>query len=127
MVVALRNAVEAYGQTKLGISKNDIGTHSLRAGAAMAMYLGECPVYVILMIGPWSSDAFLSYIRKQVEQFSYKVSSKMLRFQFHRHLPDKWTWTTKFDARQEIIPVDAETRKNIVGRMTRQTRKFPSP
>jgi hypothetical protein len=127
MVVALRNAVEAYGQTKLGISKDDIGTHSIRAGAAMAMYLGECPVYVIMMIGRWSSDAFLSYIRKQVEQFSQKVSSKMLRFQFHRHLPDKCMWTTKLDARLENNPTDAETRKNIVGRMARQARIDPSP
>jgi len=89
MTIALRNAVEAYGQTKLGIRKEEIGTHSLRSGAAMALYLGECPVYVIMMIGRWSSDAFLSYIRKQVEQFSHKVSSKMLRFQFHRHIPDR--------------------------------------
>ena len=34
----------------------------------MAMYLGDCPVYSIMMIGRWSSDAFLRYIRKQVEQ-----------------------------------------------------------
>ena len=39
MVIALRNAEETYGQSKLGIAKKDIGTHSLRAGAAMAMYL----------------------------------------------------------------------------------------
>ncbi len=55
----------------------------------MAMYLGQCPVYVIMMIGRWSSDAFLVYIRKQVEQFSNGISSKMLRFQFHRHIQDQ--------------------------------------
>jgi hypothetical protein len=30
MTIALRNAVEAYGQTKMGINKEDIGAHSLR-------------------------------------------------------------------------------------------------
>jgi hypothetical protein len=104
-----------------GIRKEEIGTHSLRAGAAMAMYLGECPVYVIMMIGRWSNDAFLSYIRKQVEQFSHKVSSKMLQFQFHWHLP------SKYEAKQGTHTVDAETRKNIVGRMTRQIWIVPSP
>ena len=127
MVVALRNAVESYGPSKLGIAKGDIGTHSLRAGAAMAMYLGGCPVYVIMMIRRWSSDAFLSYIRKQIEQFSHQVSSKMLRFQFHRHLPDKGVWTSKYDARQETVTDDAETRKNIIGSMARQAREAPLP
>ena len=54
----------------------------------MAMYLGECPVYKITMIGRWSSDAFLRYIGKQVEQFSHKVSTRMLTFETHRHIPE---------------------------------------
>ena len=65
MTITLRNTVEAYGQTKLGITKEDIVTHSLGSGAALAMYLGKCPVYVIMMIGRWPSDAHLSYMRKQ--------------------------------------------------------------
>ncbi len=44
----------------------DVEMHSIRSGAAMAMYLGECPVFMIMLIGCWSSDAFLRYIRKQV-------------------------------------------------------------
>jgi hypothetical protein len=100
MVTALCNAVEAYGQIKLGIRKEEIGTHSLRWGAAMAMYLGECPVYVIMMIVQWSSNAFLRYIRKQVEQFSRNVSSKMLHYQFHQHVPDKDFRTLRYDQRQ---------------------------
>jgi hypothetical protein len=42
----------------------------------MAMYLGECPVYTVMLIGRWSSDAFLRYIRKQVMEFSHNVSKK---------------------------------------------------
>ena len=51
VVDALRAAVAAIGPDRIGIQPTDIGTHSIRSGSAMAMYLGECPVYVIMMIG----------------------------------------------------------------------------
>jgi hypothetical protein len=73
VVNALRDVVGAIGETCLGIAKHGVGTHSLRSGAAMAMYLGECPVYTIMLIGRWSSDAFLWYILKQVMEFSHNV------------------------------------------------------
>ena len=88
MVQALQAAVESVGEDKLGIKKEDVGTHSIRSGAAMAMYLGECPVFTIMMIGRWSSDAFLRYIRKQVEQFSHGIAKRMIKNQFFRHIPD---------------------------------------
>ena len=126
MTTALRNAVEAFGQEKLGLRKEEIGTHSIRSGAAMAMYLGQCPVYVIMMIGRWSSDAFLVYIRKQVEQFSNGISSKMLRFQFHRHIQDQEIGNPKYD--QKCNPSDfVETKKNIIGRMAQQARVTALP
>lgn len=62
----------------LGFHASDIGLHSARSGAAMAMYLAGVPVYTIMLLGRWSSDAFLRYIRKQVKEFSDGVSSKML-------------------------------------------------
>jgi hypothetical protein len=68
VVNALRDVVGAIGEARLGIAKHELGTHLLRSGAAMAMYLGECPVYTIMLIGRWSSNAFLRYIRKQVMQ-----------------------------------------------------------
>ena len=74
---ALQDAVSAIGEDVLHIAKHEIGTHSIRSGAAMAMFLGGC-VFLIMMIGRWSSDAFLRYIRKQVEEFNHDVSRKML-------------------------------------------------
>jgi hypothetical protein len=65
MINALRNAVAGIGEIKLGIKKEDVGTHSIRSGVAMAMYLGECPVFMIMLIGIWSSDSFLHYNRKK--------------------------------------------------------------
>ena len=62
MVAAMRDAVHAIGENKLGFKAEQVGTNSQRSGAAMSMYLGECPVYKIMMIRRWSSDAFLRYI-----------------------------------------------------------------
>ena len=45
----------------------------------VAMFLDETPVYTRMMIGRWSSDALLKYIRKQVEQFSHNVAQKMIK------------------------------------------------
>jgi hypothetical protein len=56
---ALWDAVVAIREHWLGIKKGGIGTHLIRLGAAMAMYLGECAVYTVMFIGRWSSDAFL--------------------------------------------------------------------
>ena len=78
VVAALRMAVIAIGEEKLGFKADEIGTHSIRSGAAMQMVLGECPVYMIMMIGRWSRDAFLLYIRKQVKHFSHNVLNRML-------------------------------------------------
>ena len=74
MVIYLRAAVEAIGEEKFGFKSTEVGTHSLRSGAAMAMFLDQIPVYTMMMIGLWSSDAFLKYIRKQVKQFSHNVA-----------------------------------------------------
>jgi hypothetical protein len=56
---ALQDAVVAMGETKLCIKKHEIGTHSIQLGAAMAMYLGGAPVFAIMMIGRWGSNAFM--------------------------------------------------------------------
>jgi hypothetical protein len=74
LIDTLCNAVVAVGEDSLGFKASKIGTHLICSCAAMQMYLGECPVYTIVLIGCWSSDAFLQYIRKQIEQFSHNVS-----------------------------------------------------
>jgi hypothetical protein len=76
----LRAACSTVGSASLGFKPHKIGTHLLCPGAAMEMYLGEIPIYTIMVIGRWSSDAFLRYIQKQVEQFFQNVAKKMLTF-----------------------------------------------
>lgn len=76
---ALRTAARSIGEDNLGFKAIELGTHSIRAGAAMAMYLTDTPVYTIMLVGRWSSDAFLRYIRTQVQRFARGVSLNMVK------------------------------------------------
>ena len=87
IIDAINCAAETIGWDALGVKKGDFGTHSIRSGAAMAMYLDEIPIYTIMFIGRWSSDAWLRYIRKQVDQFTYNIAERMLKHLDFRHLP----------------------------------------
>jgi len=78
----LRFATTLIGHNTLGFTANDVGLHSARSGAAMAMYLAHIPVFTIMLLGRWSSNAFLRYIRKQVKEFSNGISLKMIQ---HEH------------------------------------------
>jgi hypothetical protein len=117
MINALRNAVVGMEEIRLGIKKEDVGTHLIRLGAAMAMYLGECPVFMIMLIGRWSSNAFLCYIRKQVMEFSQTVAKRMLSCQNFRHISDAHTQVSPDDPRIRNHPENAETRRNVGGNM----------
>jgi hypothetical protein len=77
----LRATVTLIGEDKLGFTKDDIGLHSIRSGGAMAMFLSGTSVIIIQRVGRWSSEAFLEYIREQVESFTLEVSSNMLKFE----------------------------------------------
>jgi hypothetical protein len=88
---ALRNGVMTYGEAKLRIYRHEVGMHSIQSGAAMAMYLGGVPVFAIMMIGRWSSNAFMKYIRKQIKEFTFDVSQRILRMQHFRHTPTNAT------------------------------------
>ena len=84
----LRNYIKSIDYEGLGLHPDDIGLHSLRLSAAMAMYMNNIPVYTIMLLGRWSSDAFLRYIRKQVEQFSANVSRRMIQKPLYHHVPE---------------------------------------
>ena len=78
MLSAIRTTVTRMGVDTLGFTASECGTHSNRSGSAMAMYLAGVPVFTIMLIGHWSSDAFLLYIRSQVQSFSTGVSQRMV-------------------------------------------------
>jgi hypothetical protein len=90
----IKDGVVAIGETKLGILRSEVGTHLIRSGAAMAMYLVGVPIFSIMPIGRWSSLAFLKYIRKQVQGFSHRISSKMIEIQTFKHINNPKTTNT---------------------------------
>jgi len=55
------------------------GTHSLRAGGAMAMHLNGVSPITIRKQRQWSSDTFLMHIHEQVSAFSSGVSKLMAK------------------------------------------------
>jgi hypothetical protein len=77
-LLMLRNFMKECGD-EFNIKAEEVGLHSMRSASAMAMYLNGIPVYTIMLLGRWSSDAFLRYIRKQVTEFSRNVSRKMIQ------------------------------------------------
>jgi hypothetical protein len=65
VLMTLQAASAVIRSARLGFKQSEIGTHSLHSGAAMEMYLARVPVYTIMLIGRWSSDAVLCCIRNQ--------------------------------------------------------------
>ena len=119
----LWDAVLAIGKDVLHIATNEISTHSIRLGAAIAIFLGGCPVFLIMMIGCWSSNSFLRYIWKQFKEFNHNTSQKMLTHMFHRHIPNYTSpMVSHLDPRQCNHPNNAATRINLGGDMARQAR-----
>jgi hypothetical protein len=66
----------------------------------MAMYLTGVPVFLIMLIGRWSSTSFLKYIRKQVQEFLQGISLKMIEVQSFKHVQN---------------PTETHPMENIVG------------
>ena len=71
-----------------GLTAEEIGLHSMHSSSAMAMYLHGVPVYTIMLLGQWSGDTFLRYIRRQYETFHQDVSSKMIDMDIFYHVPN---------------------------------------
>jgi hypothetical protein len=99
---ALQDAVVAIGEHRLGIKNEDICTHLIRLGAAMA-------IYTIMLIGNWSSDAVLQYIWKKLMEFSQNIAKKMLTYQNFCHIPDIHRQIPPNDPRQCNNPNNAKT------------------
>jgi hypothetical protein len=119
----LKATVAAIGIDKLGFGPDNIGTHSICAGSAMAMYLDGVPVFTIMFMGRrWSSNAFLKYIRRQVEQFSHNVASRMIKNQQFYHIPAFLPTVSAEDSHQHNHPANFATGQNLGRNLTTQAR-----
>ena len=78
----LKKVVTIVGKDRLGFDATRVGTHSIRTSFAMMLYLQHIHPSTIMLQGRWSSDAFLLYVRPQVQQFSSGLSTKMVKNDF---------------------------------------------
>ena len=73
----VKDCIDILGLTKHGFHRNNVSSHSLRAGGAMAMHLANIDHAIIKKFGRWSSDTFLMYIHEQIGAFSKDISQQM--------------------------------------------------
>ena len=74
---AVRYAAQLAGLSERGFAHERIGTHSLRAGGAVALKLAGYDETTIMKLGRWSSRTFLVYIRDQIGNLAEGVSTGM--------------------------------------------------
>jgi len=96
------------GRETFGFSASEIGTKSIRSGAAMALFLMNHSPERIMIMGRWKSTAFLDYIRPQVLEWTNNMSADMIR---HDSFLDAATApstgapaTTSFNGHDLIVP-----------------------
>jgi len=78
VVHTLRTTCRVMGKgNKYGIQEHELGSRSIRSGAAMALFLKNHSVEKIKILGRWSSEAFLVYIRPQVLEWTNNMSQDM--------------------------------------------------
>jgi hypothetical protein len=100
----LRHTCAVFGGFKtFGFHPLEIGNKSLRSGAAMSLFLMDHSPAKIMILGRWSSDAFLVCVRPQVLEWTNHMSCSMI------HLD------SFFDAphRDLVAPDDPRTRKRL--------------
>jgi hypothetical protein len=77
----LRKTCDVFGgKEKFGFDPRDIGNHSIRSGAAMALFLMDHHPTKIMILGRWKSEAFMDYIRPQVLEWTNLMSRDMVAF-----------------------------------------------
>lgn len=85
----LRSACASKPDYHFGYNASDVGTHSIRSGAAMALFMADEHPYRIMTLGRWSSDAFLVYIRPQIQEWTTNLSKSMLKHEvYHTAMTD---------------------------------------
>ncbi len=84
-LISIQSAiVKLMGETNLGFKSEELGLHLIRSGEAMAMFLSGISTTIIqARVGHWSSEAFLEYIREQVENFTWGILQRMIQ---HEHV-----------------------------------------
>jgi hypothetical protein len=100
----LRHTCALYGGFEtFGFHPHEIGNRSIRSGAAMALFLMDHSPAKIMILGRWSSDAFLVYIRPQVLEWTNNMSCDMIHLDTFFDVPH----------RDVVASDDPRTRKRL--------------
>jgi hypothetical protein len=76
----LRTTCRLFGaKDEFGFDPSEIGIKSIRSAAAMSLFLADHSTPKIMILGRWSSDAFLDYIRPQVLEWTSSMSRDMIK------------------------------------------------
>jgi hypothetical protein len=91
------------GKPTFGFSASDLGTGSIRSGAAMSLFLMNHPIHKIMILGRWSSDAFLVFLRPQVLEWTNQMSGDMIHIDSFMNATDP----------RRVSPSDPRTRQKL--------------
>jgi hypothetical protein len=75
----LLSAVRRVNLQNAGFTPSRIGSHSIRASGAMALYLNAVDPNLIKKLGRWRSDTWLTYIHNQIGELTEGLATKMSR------------------------------------------------
>ena len=103
---------EEGGAETFGYSAREIGTRSIRSGAAMSLFLANHSVAKIMILGRWSSDAFLVYLRPQVMEWTNQMSGDMIAHD------------SFFDASSRGNPTQPDEGTGLAARVARRDRNL---
>lgn len=67
------------GKTAFGYAPTKIGNKSICSGAAISLFLSKASTARIILLGHWSSNTFLAYIRPQVLEWTSNMSWSMIK------------------------------------------------
>ena len=77
IIAIIRTKTQRVGAARLGFPLEDVGTHSICSGGAMAMHISNASDQTLMAIERWRSLGFMVYIQQQILSFSTGVSFKM--------------------------------------------------
>jgi hypothetical protein len=126
MLLYLRETCQAMGSERVGYSSNQIGNKSIRSGCAMALFINDTSVPMIMMAGRWSSDSFLVYIRPQVLEWSGNLSNRLIALDHWRNS----TFASNQDPNDPLIPRDPRAPRNAganLSHLFQQNGSLPNP
>ena len=72
---------------QVGFTPEDVSTHSMRAGGAMALLMARADTETIRLVGRWRSDIMLRYLHTTAQTFMEGLASRMVQQRDYAPIP----------------------------------------